>query len=139
LKYKQYAGALTFKRPTMSDDSTRNWFRAVIRHAILESIAVNALVTSVVLAASSQYSGLSKAFPRLNLHVDTTRPWAILAMLTTILVPSICCVAVAVGRAERERRRLLQLVVRGVRSTEPELLATIRERVAARLRSERAA
>src|SRR5215218_9555523 len=99
----------------MSDDSTRKWFRAVRRHAILESIALNALVTTYVVVVSSQYYKVLQALSRVHLHVDATQPSVMLGMLVMVVLPAICFVILAVGRIGREHLRLRELVAKDVR------------------------
>jgi len=120
----------------MYDDSTRKWFRAARRHAIIESIGLNALVTTVVFMVSSQYDEILKALSRVNLHVPATRQSVILAMVVTVVLPAILFVVAMVGRIARNRLKILEVVAKEVRHTDAELLQSMRARAASRIKAE---
>ncbi|HET7230598.1 MAG TPA: hypothetical protein VFJ16_11385 [Longimicrobium sp.] len=120
----------------MPDERTRKWLRAAQRHTILESIALNALVTSLLFAVSSHLDELAAVFSRVNPQVEISRQALILVLVATVTLPVIVFAVVAVGRIGQNRQKLRALVAKEVRHTESELLATIHDRVAAKIRSE---
>ncbi|HEU4560345.1 MAG TPA: hypothetical protein VFS20_21020 [Longimicrobium sp.] len=123
----------------MPDDRTRKWLRTVDRHAILESVALNALVTSLVFVVSSRYDEILDGLSGVNLHVEPSRQAIILALVMTVTLPSIFFVVRIVGRIARARLRIRYIVAREVRHTESELLGSVHARVASKVKSEEAA
>ena len=123
----------------MTDDRTRKWLRAVRRHAILESIGLNALVTSLVFLVSSRYDEILRGLSRANPPVELSRQSLILALVTTIALPSIYFVVRTILIITRNRLTIRYIVAREVRRTESELLRSVHARVASKVKSEEAA